>query len=180
MKKTKTDEISSLLKKYNQGVKIDLGCGSYKQKGFIGMDLLLLDGVDIVHDLEIYPWPLPDKCASVLMASHLIEHINPAKQNFLKFMNEAWRILKPGGQFMISLPYAGSPGYWQDPTHVNGCTEATWAYFDPLAGGLYRIYEPAPWKIINCFYQVDGNMEVLLEKRIDDISYHKDKQIKYK
>ena len=34
-------------------IKIDVGCGSSKLDGFIGIDSLKLDGVDIVHDLNI-------------------------------------------------------------------------------------------------------------------------------
>lgn len=91
---------------------------------------------------------------------------------FMAFMDEVWRILKVGGQFMSSMPYAGSSGFFQDPTHINQINAATFAYFDPLAiGGLYYIYKPKPWKIVSCSYAVNGNMEVLLEKRRMDKSY---------
>ena len=166
-------EVTKLLKEYKQGVRIDLGCGANKQEGFLGIDIRKAKGVDIVHDLEKYPWPLPDGCASLIMCSHLIEHIDPAKGGFLKFMDECWRILGKAGKLMISTPYAGSTGYFQDPTHVNPCNEVTWAYFDPLVaeGGLWRIYSPKPWKILANTYNGVGNMEVGLEKRLVDRSY---------
>lgn len=178
-KKVKVSKTQSIFEKNNLGVKIDLGCGASKQHGWVGVDVRPLPGVDIVQDLEEFPWKdIPDEAASLVMASHVVEHINPARGTFIRFMDEVWRILKPGGQFMISLPYAGSPGYWQDPTHINGCTEVTWAYFDPLAKdpygtdyNLYYIYRPKPWKIANCAYQIQGFMEVLLEKRLVDKSY---------
>ena len=162
------------------GVKIDLGCGEHKQgPEWIGVDVRKMKGVEIVQDLEKFPWAdIPDECANLVMASHVVEHINPAGGIFLKFMDEVWRIMKPGGQFMISLPYAGSSGFWQDPTHVNGCNETTWTYFDPLARdafgrpyNLYFIYRPKPWKIDKCSYSLDGFMEVLLIKRRVDKSY---------
>lgn len=167
-------KINSLLKRYNQGIKLDLGCGANKQHDFVGMDIRKLPGVDIVHNVEKFPWPLPDKCASLIMASHLVEHINPHGGVFLRFMDEVWRVLKYDGRFIISAPYAGSPGYWQDPTHCNGCNEITWAYFDPLeAGGfLYKIYKPKPWKIIFNSWSMNGNIEVVLEKRKEDPSYY--------
>lgn len=165
--------IQKILTQYNQGIKLDIGCGGNKQPGFVGMDIRPLPGVDIVHDMERTPWPLPDKCANLLVASHVVEHINPHGGVFLRFMDEAWRILKYGGQFMIATPYAGSHGYFQDPTHCNPCNETTWAYFDPLeAGGhLYRIYKPKPWKILANAWHTNGNMEVVLEKRKEDPSY---------
>jgi SAM-dependent methyltransferase len=174
MKKKMDPALARILKEHQQGIRIDIGCGGNKQDGFVGIDYRKLPGVDIVHDLEKFPWPLPDECASLAMSSHVVEHINPHGGVFLRFMDEAWRILKPGGQFMIATPYAGSPGYWQDPTHCNGCNEMTWAYFDPMeAGGhLYKIYQPKPWKIESSTWNIAGNMEVLLVKRKDDKSYH--------
>lgn len=98
---------------------------------------------------------------------------------FVRFMDEVWRILKPGGQFINTFPMAGSGGYWQDPTHINPITEVTMAYFDPLAKDpygntyhLYTIYRPKPWKIVTAAYGMNGFMEVLMEKRLIDKSYH--------
>jgi len=187
MKQKISKEVEEILKKNNQGIKLDIGCGSSKQVGFVGMDIRKLDGVDIVQDIEEFPWPLPDESVSFAIASHVLEHINPAKGTFLKFMDEMWRIMKKDGQFMIAVPYAGSPGYWQDPTHVNGITEATMFYFDPLARtkdgqmiNLYGVYEVAPWEITHCVFAVNGNLEAGLKKRLDDPSYHKDNTIHYK
>lgn len=156
----------------NEVIKLDIGCGAGKQPGFLGLDIRKFPGVDIVHDVEKFPWPIQDEYVSLAMASHLVEHINPAGGIFLKFMDEVWRILKYGGQFMMVMPFAGSAGYWQDPTHINGCTPATWFYFDPLhPSHLYDIYKPKPWKIRFCTYDVNGIMEVCLEKRRIDKSY---------
>ena len=101
----------------------------------------------------------------LLIASHVVEHINPARGNFLNWMAEAWRVLKPGGQFLISYPYAGSPGFWQDPTHCNGCTERTWTYFDPHhENRLFLVYRPKPFHIVSNEFQMNGNAEVRLAK----------------
>ena len=174
-KKMKLDpSIAKILKDNNLGIKLDIGCGGNKQKGFVGMDIRAMDGVDIVQDLETQPWGLPDESVSFAVACHVLEHINPAKFGFVNFMNEVWRIMKTGGQFMISVPYAGSIGYWQDPTHVNGINEVTFAYFDPLdRSGLWGIYKPKPWKIVpgSLSWSLEGNLEVVLEKRIVDKSY---------
>jgi SAM-dependent methyltransferase len=174
-------KIAAMLKKNNQGIKLDLGGGGNPQPGFVNIDVRKLPEVDIVHDLEKFPWPLPDESVGFMIASHVLEHIDPAHGNFLKFMDECWRVLKPGAEFMIAVPYAGSAGFYQDPTHCNPCTERTWAYFDPLeaGGGLYRIYEPAPWHIKMSTWNAYGNMEVVLVKRRDDASYHASKKLKY-
>ena len=36
---------------------LDLGCGANKYPGSIGIDRLKLPGVDIVHDLNVFPYP---------------------------------------------------------------------------------------------------------------------------
>jgi len=152
-------------------IRIDIGSGAHPQQGFIGIDLQPFPGV-VRQDLEVQPWPFPDGCAELAIASHVVEHINPAKFGFINFMNEVWRILKPDAKFLMALPYAGSYGYYQDPTHVNPCNEATWAYFDPLHdSGLYRFYRPKPWRIETCQFEITGNMEVSLVKRREDPSY---------
>lgn len=208
-----TKEIKEVLKEGQQGIKVDLGCGANKQEGFVGMDIRPLKGVDIVQNLEQFPWKLPDECASLVVASHVLEHINPAstdprlvglinllmkkkiismeevKENigeveifggFIRFMDEVWRILKKKSRFAFVVPYAGSQGFSQDPTHINPINEATLAYFDPLdASGLYYIYEVAPWKIVSSSFNMHGNLEVVFEKRADDISYHRDRIKKY-
>jgi SAM-dependent methyltransferase len=165
-------EIKKLLKS-KSSTRLDLGCGENKHgNDWIGIDSRPLKGVDIVHDLEKFPWPLPDNCAHLAVASHLLEHINPHGGVFLNFMDEVWRVLRPDGEFAFVVPYAGSPGFWQDPTHCNGINEATLCYFDPLhESGLYRIYKPKPWKIRENIWHLSGNLEAVLIKRREDPSY---------
>lgn len=147
------------------GIQLDLGGGANPQHGFVNIDKRDLSQVDIVHDLEEMPWPLPDDCVMRAVASHLVEHINPAGGAFMRFMDEVWRVMKPSGEFMISMPYGYSPGFIQDPTHCNPCNEATWAYFDPLhQSRLWAIYKPKPWYYRYVAFDPMWNMEVLLVK----------------
>lgn len=162
------------------GIRLDVGGGANPQPGFVNIDYRALPGVDIVHNLEKTPWPLDDESVLVAVSSHVLEHIDPHAGVFMGVMDEIWRILKPEGEFAFAVPYAGSPGFWQDPTHCNGITEATIYYFDPLnESNLYSIYEPAPWKIKSLVYTQHGNLECVLIKRADDVSYHADGKIKY-
>ena len=162
-----------------KGIRLDLGGGHSPNPGFVNMDMFPYKGVDIVHDLEKFPWPLPDECVLVATASHLLEHINPHKGVFINFMNELWRVMKPGGQFAFVVPHAMSAGYAQDPTHCNMINESTMHYFDPdpekrtsIGNKLYLFYEPKPWKIENQFFSHDGILEGLMTKRRDDKTFH--------
>jgi hypothetical protein len=158
----------------HSGIRLDIGCGNAKQEGgFIGMDTRPLAGVDIVHDVEVFPWPLPDECVLTAVASHMVEHVKPWL--FIPFMDEVWRVMKFDGEFAIACPHGSSQGYLQDPTHCNQVNEVTWAYFDPLepntGGQLYRIYKPKPWRIKFLSWSPAANMEVVLVKRREDKSY---------
>ena len=144
------------------GIMLDIGCGKSQRPGFVGMDKRKLPGVDIVHDFEKFPWPVKTESVITAVSSHVIEHVKPWLM--IDWMNEAWRIMKDGGQLAISMPYGYSSGFLQDPTHCNACNETTWQYFDPRFP-LYQIYEPKPWKItFGPLYQSNGNMELVLTK----------------
>lgn len=158
--------------KENSGIRLDIGCGHNKQEGFVGMDRQSMNGtVDIVHDWNDIPWPFPDGSVLVAVASHVIEHVNPADGGFLRWMDELWRVMKEGGEVALSLPHGSSQGYLQDPTHCNACNEATFAYFDPeepnTGGLLWQFYKPKPWRIKYLSWSPAGNIEVVLVKRED-------------
>lgn len=177
------NDIEHLLKREG-GIRLDIGCGASKQQGFVGMDIQAMPGVDIVHDFLSFPWPLPDECCLLAMASHVVEHVPPVVWSqdhgtqwpFIMFMNEVWRVLKYDAKFIAALPYAGTPRYWQDPTHINPVTEVTWCYFDPIAPNwgrtLFQFYKPKPWRIEQIFYNQATDMEVVLRKRREDSSYY--------
>ena len=165
---TAAADIPALLET-RRGILLDIGCGTSKQPGFVGMDRQPLPGVDIVHNWNRIPWPLDPESVLTIVASHVVEHVSPIDGHFIDWMNECWRLLKPHGQLALVTPYAGSPGYWQDPTHCNGCTEATFWYFDPAhPADFHRFYQPQPWKVEICTFHHNGNLEVVLRKRADD------------
>lgn len=180
----KTQKVSKATKALLDSRKInicDLGCGANKQNpNWFGVDYRKLPGVDLVQDLEVQPWAIPSESFNMVSCSHLWEHINPAKGGFLSFVNEIWRILRPGGEVIINVPYATSPGMFRDPTHVNFINEETFSYFSPddnlYNGGLYHIYSPLPWKIKILTWNQIGNLECVLIKRDILPEYNVDKE----
>lgn len=52
---------------------------------------------DIVHGLHVQ-----DGCAEVLYASHVFEHLD--REDAGRFLEEAWRILSPGGILRLAIP----------------------------------------------------------------------------
>jgi predicted SAM-dependent methyltransferase len=148
-------------RKIKRKIHLDVGCGFNKAEGYIGMDKRKVDGVDIVHDAEVFPWPLRDGDCAMVAMSHLIEHIKPWKQ--IELMDEVWRVLVAGGVLAIVTPHAKSHGYMQDPTHCSPWNETTPQYFDPNFP-LYQVYRPKPYKIERLFYRMTENIEVAFRK----------------
>lgn len=122
---------------------LDMGCGSKPRNPFNAAEMY---GVDIVDglgpnirraDLAIEPIPFEDDSFEFVTAYDFIEHIPrvvyaPHRRNsFVEFMNEVYRVLKPGGYFLSSTPVYPHPFAFMDPTHVNVITDKTFlAYFD--------------------------------------------------
>lgn len=133
--------IQQLLAK-KKTVRLDIGCGAHKNApDCVGIDVRPLPGVDIVHDIEEPPWPLPDDCARVAFMSHVFEHLTPRK--VFGFMAELHRVMEHDGQVLISGPYGVEFRFVQDPTHQRPVNEATFCYWDKLhPSGLWEVYEP--------------------------------------
>lgn len=147
-----------------EDIKLDIGCGNSKADGFIGIDYRKLDCVDIVHDLEVLPYPIESESCSSLRAAHIVEHLKP----WLIFgiMNEWWRILKPSCCLYIQTPLAGTKSFNMDPSHIKGWSAETPQYFDVRAF-LYSVYTPKPWIILN--FLIDGDLlHVTLKKLTEE------------
>ena len=107
-------------------LKLDLACGQRKTPGFKGVDKIAVEGVDIVHDLEVFPWPFEDESVDEVICTHYVEHAD----NLIKFMDELYRILKKSAKATISAPYYSSLRAWQDPTHKRSISEMSFLYFN--------------------------------------------------
>jgi predicted SAM-dependent methyltransferase len=106
-------------------LKIDLGCGPQKKKGYIGIDKIALPGVDFVYDFEKGLQFLPDNCVDEIISSHLLEHID----NLEFLLTEIHRVLKPNGVKKIIVPHFSNPYYYSDYTHKRFFGLYTFDYF---------------------------------------------------
>lgn len=143
-----------------QSLILDIGCGNNKYPNSIGMDKRYINGVDIVHDIEIVPWPIIDKFDKIIM-SHVIEHLKP--WIVIDIMNEVWEHLKDGGILEITMPIAGSTAFYSDPTHTKAWNIHTVEYFN-ISSNFRNIYSPKPWKVLKNIVNSKEYLEILLEK----------------
>jgi len=108
-------------------MKLNLGAGSDIRDGCVNHDIAELSGIDVVHDLNIYPWPWSDSTFDKIVANDLLEHLD----DFMLAMEEMYRILKPGGEVEVKVPYWNSTTCHADPTHKRGFHELRFHFFDP-------------------------------------------------
>jgi predicted SAM-dependent methyltransferase len=70
-------------------------------------------------------WALQDQSVGLLRAADAVEHL----RNPIHTMNEAYRVLAPGGFFMISVPSTNGLGAFCDPTHVSFWNKLSFRYY---------------------------------------------------
>jgi len=122
---------------------LDLGCGDTPRNPF---NAHIIYGVDLIDapeknirgaDLAVEAIPFDDLTFDFVTAFDFIEHVPrvlyiPHRRNpFVILMNEIYRVLKIGGQFLSFTPAYPHPEAFYDPTHVNVISEKTFPlYFD--------------------------------------------------
>jgi SAM-dependent methyltransferase len=129
-------------------LKLDLGCGKNKREGFHGVDSRPFDGVDTVVDLvarakgfnvvntehggkeampKFRPWPWKEASVEEAHSSHFVEHLHADER--IHFVNELYRILKPGGKAQIIVPHWSSCRAYGDLTHQWPPVSEFWFYY---------------------------------------------------
>ncbi len=118
---------------------LDIGCGGRKLPGSVGMDMLALTGVDVVHNLNTLPWPFPESSFDLVFANHALEHV----EDVIATLSEVHRVLKPGGRFVMQVPYFRSVDAYADPTHRHFFTSKTLDYVISGTQSAQYAYTPA-------------------------------------
>lgn len=122
--------------------KLHLGCGSDIRKGYINVDYLDQPGVDVVCDLNKFPWPFERNSFEVVYTSHTLEHVD----DLIKTMLEIHRVCKNGAKVIIRVPHFSCGVYYRDPTHRRPFSYFTFEhfcnpslYYDRKESGLFKI-----------------------------------------
>ena len=108
-----------------------VGCGNTRKKVITFQeipaefqDLTTLDmdpgcKPDVVHDLNVLPYPFADNQFDEIHAYECLEHCGRQGdwKYFFDQFYEFWRILKPNGYLIATVPMWDSPWAWSDPQH---------------------------------------------------------------
>lgn len=114
-------------------MKINLGCGKLKMKGFVNVDRNPRVKPDIVADVTITPWKWAKTSqAELIVSDNLFEHIRAEQLN--EVIKECHRVLKSGDVLWIRVPVNAPDNFmavYSDPMHVNyNFTMETYDYYD--------------------------------------------------
>lgn len=122
---------------------LDVACGRNKRPGAIGVDLYLVDGVDLVADLDRPPLPFRDDVFDEVHASHVIEHMRSVTAT----LGEIHRIARSGARVYIATPHYTWHGSFGDPTHHWHLSTRTFAYFTDAS--YFGYYTHARYRIVS-------------------------------
>jgi SAM-dependent methyltransferase len=160
-------------------LKLDLGCGTQKRPGFLGVDRRRFEGVQGVTDLTQKQWifedpelggvvllplstggfVLPDNSVAEVFCSHFLEHLehNQRRPERVRFVNELWRVLVPGGRATIITPHWASNRAYGDFTHA-----------DKPVSEMFYSYVNRDWRHVNA---PDNDAEFNPDGYICDFDY---------
>ncbi len=129
---------------------LDVGCGKHKIPGSIGMDIVALDGVDVVHNVNVSPWPFEDNTFDEIIMSHLIEHCD----SIPRLMEEVHRVSKNGAIIKIITPHYTDMISWSDITHKWHLNTSSFKYFLPDYSTNY--YSKARFETLTVYVEISN------------------------
>ncbi len=144
-------------------MKLDIGCGGSKKEGYLGVDQLFLPGVDIIHDLNKFPYPFSDGLVDEIWMDQVLEHLDQP----VKVIEELYRICRDGALITIGVPYFRSFYSVIDPTHKNFFSTYWFNYFDPAHSFSKRYqYSKSKFKVKKIEFDREYLKKGLLHKFI--------------
>ena len=86
-------------------LKLNLGCGFEKLKGYINIDNSEFCSPDFLMDLENVPYPFLSNTVIEIRMKSVLEHLAPNPKHFFSIIQEIYRICKNGALIFIEVPY---------------------------------------------------------------------------
>jgi SAM-dependent methyltransferase len=116
-----------------------LGCGMNRDRkvqfagipdkwtGLVTLDMNPDVDPDVVWDLNRLPLPFPDDHFDAIFAFEVLEHTGQQGdwKFFLAQFEDLWRILKPDGYLIATVPLWDSKWAWGDPGHTRVINEGS-------------------------------------------------------
>jgi len=105
--------------------KLHLGSGAKYMSDAVNIDLVASTKPDLVHDLDVLPWPLPDNHFDEVRAFDVVEHLD----DVIATMEEIHRVSRNMATVRITVPHFSSVNAFTDITHRHYFSVASFRYF---------------------------------------------------
>jgi SAM-dependent methyltransferase len=92
---------------------LNLGCGRRRVEGAVNVDVTAETRPDVVHDLDVRPWPFPADHFDEVLAYDVLEHLAET----IPALEEIHRVCRRGARVRITVPHFSCANAFTDPTH---------------------------------------------------------------
>ncbi len=125
--------------------KLNIGSGGKPLDHYINVDVNpKAPRVDVVHNLDHYPWPFEDDSIDEIVMMQCLEHLIDRN----RAMKEVHRILKKEGMAKITVPHFTWQLAYADPTHRHFFSYETFFYYAREAGYFDFIFSSCKVRIV--------------------------------
>lgn len=105
---------------------LELGAGRTRSgPGVVTLDRAASTTPDVLHDINVVPWPLATSSFDVIRCYDVVEHLD----DLLTAMQEIHRVGVAGARVEITTPHYSSANSWTDPTHRQHLGFRSFDYF---------------------------------------------------
>jgi SAM-dependent methyltransferase len=104
---------------------LNLGSGRRYVPGAVNVDITPDTSPDVVHNLDVRPWPFADGSFDEIRGIDVLEHLT----DLLGAMEEVHRVARPDATVTIVVPHFSSPNAYTDPTHERQFGTFSFDYF---------------------------------------------------
>jgi SAM-dependent methyltransferase len=104
---------------------LNLGSGLKPRPGAVNLDIVATTNPDVVHDLNVRPWPFDDGAFDEIWAQDVIEHLD----DVVGTMEEIHRVSSAGGVVHITVPHFSCANAFTDITHKHYFSYFSFGYF---------------------------------------------------
>ncbi|MBM2832851.1 MAG: Methyltransferase protein [Candidatus Brocadiaceae bacterium] len=138
---------------------LDIGMRAPDALNTIKIDTRISMGVNVLCDLNKFPYPFKDSSFQTIRIWDYLEHLD----DIVKVMEEVYRILQPGGIFKIMVPHFSNVYAFTDPTHKHFFGFRTMDYFVTTTKYYALGYTTAKYEMIKTTIGFPGEAKGLKE-----------------